>query len=109
MINSPEKTTKLNDKPHDASTIHTSPPGIKRNPPRQPERPGLHYTQEGDNLSQEEGHGGGGTSETERVADGAGSTGEEGRGSRGGGGSRAAVSVSIYSMYRLRIGNRKLT
>ena len=64
------------------------------------ERLGLHYTQEGNNLSQEEGGSGGSTSEREGVADGAGGTGEERRGSRGGGGSRgrAAVTVSMIHL-----------
>lgn len=66
----------------------TSPPGTEPKP-WQPERPGLHYTHEGNNLSQEEGSGGSSTSETEGVLDVAGSAGEEGRGSGGGGGSRA--------------------
>ena len=66
----------------------TSPPGTEPKP-WQPERPGLHYTHEGNNLSQEEGSGGSSTSEPEGVADGAGSAGEERRGSGSGGGGRS--------------------
>ena len=54
---------------------------------------GLHYTQEGNNLSQEEGGGGGGTGEGEGVADGVGSASEERRGSGGGGGGALFVSI----------------
>lgn len=69
--------------------------------------PGLHYTHEGNNLSQEEGGSGGSTSETERVADGVGSAGEQRRGSRARGGSRAAVTVSKHS-YILIVGCKSL-